>query len=103
MEVMSGIKAPAIARKGKGFVISAKSRPGCRMRRAVSREFILSDGQPITVRSVLERAYPRLRRFKSWHYDAARKVLRRSATIIARNRHGRGRPALWLARNMDAT
>jgi hypothetical protein len=73
------------------------------MRRAVSRVLILADGEPITVRSVLERAYPRLRRFKSWQYDAARKVLRRSATIIARNRHGRGRPALWLVRNMDAT
>jgi hypothetical protein len=88
-------KAPTRQLNGKRFVISAKSRPGCRMRRAVSRVLILADGEPITVRSVLERAYPRLRKFKSWHYDAARKVLRRSATIIARNRHGRGRPALW--------
>jgi hypothetical protein len=88
-------EALARSRKGRGFVISAKSRPGCRIRRAVSREFILSDGEPITVRSVLERCYPRLRKFRSWHYDAARQALRKVATVIARNRHGRGRPALW--------
>jgi hypothetical protein len=91
----AGIETPARSRNGKRIVISAKSRPGCRIRRAVSREFILSDGQPILVRSVLKRCYPRLRTFKSWHYDAARKALRKVAAIIARNRFGRGRPALW--------
>jgi hypothetical protein len=88
-------EAPARPRKGNPFLISAKSRPGSRIRRAVSREFILSDGRPILVRSVLDRAYPRLKKFRSWHYDAARQALRKVATVIGRKRQGRGRPALW--------
>jgi hypothetical protein len=43
----------------------------------------------------MERSYPRLRRFTSWHYLAARRALRKEATIIGRHRFGRGRPALW--------
>jgi hypothetical protein len=82
-------EAPTRRRKGKGFVISAKSRPGCRIRRAVSRAFILSNGEAILVRSVLDRAYPRLKKFRSWHYDAARKALRKVATVIGRKRQGR--------------
>jgi hypothetical protein len=31
----------------------------------------------------MERSYPRLRRFTSWHYLAARRALRKEATIIA--------------------
>jgi hypothetical protein len=82
------------SRKGRGFVIGAKSRIG-RIRRAVLRGFIVSDGQPITVRNVLERCYPRQRRFRSRQYDLARCALRRVAVIIARQRFGRGRAALW--------
>jgi len=47
---------------GPGFVVAYKSRIG-RIRRAVRRGFILSGGAPILVRHVLERAYPRLKRF----------------------------------------
>jgi hypothetical protein len=74
--------------------IASKSRIG-RIRRAVRRGFILSDGAPIFVRDVLERAYPRLKRFTAWHYLAARRALRKEAIIIGRIRFGRGRPALW--------
>ena len=77
-------------------LIAAKSRPGARIRLAVKRGFIVSDGHPITIRQVLERAYPRLGRFVSWHYLAARRALRKEAIVIARNRYGRGRPNLWL-------
>ena len=73
-------------------LIASKSRYG-RIRVAVRRCFILSNGEPILTREVLERAYPRLRRFTSWHYLAARRALRRSAIVVARNRFGRGRPA----------
>src|SRR5215475_520141 len=97
--VSADLRARTPSRRDYFRAISAKSRPGCRIRRAVSREFILSDGEPILVRSVLDRAYPRLRRFKSWHYDAARGALRKVATIVARNRFGRGRPALWAKRS----
>ena len=38
-----------------------------RIRRSVKRAFIVSGGQPITVRDVLVRAYPKLRRFNDWH------------------------------------
>jgi len=85
------------SRKGRGFVIGAKSRIG-RVRHAVLRGFIISDGKPITVRDVLERCYPRQRRFRSRQYDLARCALRRVAVIIARNRFGRGRAALWALR-----
>ena len=45
---------------------------------------------------VLERAYPRLKRFILWHYKSVRRALRKQATIVGRNRYGRGRPNLWL-------
>ena len=75
-------------------LIASKKRFG-RVKIAVRRCFILSDGEPILTRSVLQRAYPRLSRFTWWHYLAARRALRSSAIVIARNRFGRGRPALW--------
>ena len=87
--------------KARHIVIGAKSRMG-RVRVAVRRCFIVSHGQPILVRDVLERCYPRQKRFRSRQYDLARGALRRVAVIVARNRFGRGRPALW-ARNMNAT
>jgi len=77
-------------------VIASKKRPGARIRLAVRRCFI-TRGQLITVRQVLDRAYPRLRRFTGWHYLAARRALRQSASVVARNRFGRGRAALWRA------
>ena len=89
--VMCGRARP---RRGRGFVIASKSRKG-RIRLAVTRGFILSDGQPITSRQVLERAYPRLNRFTAWHYLAVRRALRHDAIVIARSRFGRGRPCLW--------
>ena len=72
-----------------------------RIKRAVSRTFILSDGQPILTRSVLERAYPRLRRFTDWHYLAARRALRHGAEVVGRNRYGRGRPNLWAPKQVE--
>src|SRR6478752_1956531 len=87
---------------GLPVVIASKSRIG-RIRRAAKREFILSDGQPITIPQVLRRAYCRLRRFTWWHYLAARRALRSEGAIqIARCRFGRGRPGLW-ARKTAAT
>jgi hypothetical protein len=44
-----------------------------------------------------------VKRFRSRQYDLARQALRRVAVIVARNRHGRGRPALWARRDKDAT
>jgi len=81
-------------------VIASKKRPGARIRLAVRRCFI-THGQPITIRQVLERAYPRLRRFTSWHYLAARRALRQSASVVARCRFGRGRPCLWAQHGRD--
>lgn len=95
----NGLKAPTRSRNGNLLLKGAKSRPGSRIRRAVSREFILSDGEPILVRDVLLRAYPRQIRFRSRQYDLARCALRKVATIIARNRFGRGRPNLWIPRS----
>jgi hypothetical protein len=69
----------------------------------VTRGFIISGGQPILIRQVLERAYPRLKRFTSWHYLAARRALRKEAIVIARNRFGRGRPNLWLPKDTICT
>jgi len=79
-------------RNGRRFVIGAKTRMG-RVRVAVRRCFVLSD--VVLVRDVLERCYPRQTRFRSRQYDLARGALRRVAVIVARNRFGRGRPALW--------
>jgi hypothetical protein len=85
--------ARKLDRIGYMRAIASKSRVG-RIRRAVKRCFILSDGS-ISIGDVLRRAYPRLQRFTAWHYLAARRALRKEATIIGRNRHGRGRPNLW--------
>jgi hypothetical protein len=81
-------------RNGLPVVIGAKTRMG-KVRVSVRRCFIVSNGQPILVRDVLERCYPRGKRFRSRQYDLARQALRRVAVIVARNRFGRGRPALW--------
>jgi hypothetical protein len=81
-------------RNGLPVVIASESRLG-RIKRAVRRQFILSRGEPILTRSVLERAYPRLSRFTDWHYLAARRALRQEAIVVARRRFGRGRPNLW--------
>jgi hypothetical protein len=75
-------------------LIASKSRIG-RIKLAARREFIVSNSHPITIRQVLQRAYPRLRRFTSWHYLSARRALRSMAVVIARRRYGRGRPNLW--------
>src|SRR5262245_58121158 len=97
------LRAHPRAARGKPSVVASKSRIG-RIRRAVKREFIVSGGRPILGRQVLERAYCRLRRFTTWHYLAARRALRsEGATVIARNRFGRGRPCLWAPRDMGAT
>ena len=71
----------------------------------VRRGFILSDGRPITVSDLLPRAYPRLKRFQDWHRSSLRRALLKEASIIARNRFGRGRPNLWTPQSMrhDAT
>jgi hypothetical protein len=82
-------------RNGLPIVVASKSRIG-RIRRAVKREFVVGDNAPIVIGSVLRRAYPRLSRFTSWHYLAARRALRQEAIVIARNRFGRGRPCLWV-------
>ena len=97
---LEGNRAPTRPHRGRGFVIASKTRIG-RIRRSVKREFILSDGQPILTRSVLERAYPRLRSFTWWHYLAARRALRHDAEVIARNRFGRGRPNLWAPKQVE--
>jgi hypothetical protein len=70
-----------------------------RIRLAVRRCFIAGNQQPITIRQVLQRSYPRLRRFTSWHYLAARRALRSMAIVIARSRFGKGRPNLWLPKS----
>lgn len=75
-------------------VIAARKRPGARIRLAVQRCFTLSEG-PITSRMVMERAYPRLRRFSRWHRWSARRALLQVAVVIGRHRFGRGRPFLW--------
>lgn len=98
MQVREKIVPAHTRRNGLPIVIASKSRIG-RIRRAVRRGFILSDGAPILTRTVLERAYPRLKRFTAWHYLAARRALRQEAIIVGRNRYGRGRPNLWLPKN----
>src|SRR5262245_26386053 len=104
--VAAKMKASKITRqrgKPKEYlrVIASKKRPGARIRLAVRRCFIIG-GHLITIRQVLERAYPRLRRFTSWHYLAARRALRQCASAVARNRFGRGRPCLWASKSAAA-
>jgi hypothetical protein len=94
---MSGIKAPTIARKGQHIVIARNSRFG-RVKLAARREFLLADGELVSTPAVMRRAYPRLRRYNRSHYLAAYRALRQLATMVARQRSGRGRPGLWALR-----
>jgi hypothetical protein len=64
-------------------LIASKSRLG-RVKQAVRREFILSNGRPITARQVLARAYPRLKRFIPWACSAAVWCCRRSQSLWSR-------------------
>ena len=79
--------------------IASQNRVG-RIILAVKREFIVK-GELIRTRDVLERAYPRAKQFTAWHYLAARRALRKEATIVGRMRFGSGRPALWACNTMQ--
>jgi hypothetical protein len=83
-----------------GFMraIASKSRPDARIRRAVRRAFILSNGKPILARDVLERSYPRLKIFLRGHRRAVWRALCMDAECIGRMLKGRGRPCLWAKR-----
>src|SRR5262249_935983 len=94
-------RAPSRATRPFMIAIASRKRPNARVRVAVRRAFILSNGQPITGRMVLERAFPRLKRFKHWHRWSARRALLQVATVVGRHRYGRGRPNLWAPK--DAT
>lgn len=63
--------------------------------RQVRRAFIISNGEPVTIRDILSRAYPRLRRFNHWHRFSCQRALLSEATVIGRNRFGSGRANLW--------
>jgi hypothetical protein len=97
-----GIEAPTRSRKGYMRAIARNSRFG-RVKLAARREFLLADGQLVSTPAVMRRAYPRLRRYNRSHYLAAYRALRQLAVMVARNRHGRGRPGLWLVRGIHAT
>ncbi len=84
-------------RRGPGFVVPSKNRIG-RLRLAVLRCFIVSDGQPICISDVLKRAYPRLKTFPCGHRWSVRVALLREAEAIGRMLKGRGRPNLWAGR-----
>jgi len=79
-------------------LIASKKRMG-RIRRAVRREFILSDGKPILARDVLERSYPRLKVFLRGHRRAVWRALCIDAECVGRMLRGRGRPSLWVKRD----
>jgi hypothetical protein len=81
------------------IAISSKSRIG-RLRRAIKRAFIVSNGQPLTTTAILQRAYPRFTRIPCGYRWGFRRALRQEAVAIARMRYGRGRPNLWVARDM---
>jgi len=80
------------------LVIGAKSRMG-RVRVAVRRCLILSDDRPILVRDVLQRCYPRVRKYRSRQYELARAALRRVAICVGCQLHARGRPRLWMSKS----
>src|SRR5262249_28503095 len=88
-------RARSRSNRAQMAVIAARKRPNARIRSAVRRAFILSNNEPITGRAVLERAFPRLKRFKHWHRWSARRALLQVAVVVARHRYGRGRPCLW--------
>jgi hypothetical protein len=86
--------APPRPRSEHMRAIASRSRLG-RLKRAVRRAFIVSNGAPITSRDVLTRGYPRLKHYAPGHRRAAWRALLAEAELIARQRHGKGRPGLW--------
>src|SRR5512132_2785734 len=89
-----GERAPRLTRKGRFVVIASDSRVG-RVKRAVKRAFILSDGKPILASAVIAMAFPRVKRPTDWQRWSVRRALLQEAVCIARHRRGRGRPGLW--------
>lgn len=70
------------------------------IQRQVRREFILSDGRPLSTGELIRRAYPHLRIFASWHYREVRRAARRWGVPIG---GGRGRNGiLWAPIPPDA-
>src|SRR5262249_51985438 len=83
---------------GKRFVIASEKRLG-RIKRAVRREFLLSNGQPIVARQILERAFPRVRSFLDWHRWSVRRALLQEAVCVGRHLRFRGRPCIWQSKS----
>jgi hypothetical protein len=94
--LIPGVKQgrPHARRGGPGFVVASENRIG-RIRRAVRRAFIASDGEPILARAVIERAFPRVKCPTDWQRWSVRRALLRDAEMIGRMLKGRGRPNLW--------
>ena len=82
--------------------IASRKRLG-RLRIAVRRAFIISNGEPICIADVLKRAYPRLKRVPCGHRWSVRRALLQDAVVIGRKRYGRGRPNLWAPRAIQKT
>jgi hypothetical protein len=70
--------APARPTRAYMLAIAAKPREG-RVRRAVRRALIAAGGRPLMTRDVLAWAYPRLERFKCWHYKSVYRAAPRYA------------------------
>jgi hypothetical protein len=94
MSDLQNILAPTRQRSRRPNVIASENRVG-RIRRAVRRAFVAGDGNLITARDVLQRAFPRIQRAQDWHRWSVRRALLQEAICVARNRFGRGRPNLW--------
>jgi hypothetical protein len=88
------IKPLSRPRRAHMRAIASRKRFG-RVKIAVRRCFILSDGNPILARDVLQRAFPRVSRFQYWQRWSVRRALLQAGEVIARNRYGRGKPCLW--------
>jgi hypothetical protein len=78
----SVIALPAHARRNAHLrAIASQKRLG-RILRAARRAFIVSNGEPILARAVLDRAFPRVKRPAYWQRWSVRRALLMEAEVI---------------------
>ena len=94
MVAAGGVAADAQTNTGSMMANGAKPRVG-RVQLAVRRSFVAADGQPLTIRDFLSRAFPRTNNHQHWMRKSVQRAIPRFGVPLGRNLRRQGRPMIW--------
>lgn len=66
-----------------------------RVQRQVKRAFLAGNGRPMTTADLARWCYPRVKRYRDWHYRNVRRAAEHWAERIAPGRGGQGHSVTW--------